>query len=116
MLGADKAVLTESEWTAHQGELAPFVAWQAARPSTALAALGDARVRELHAGTFRQDLSALVVHGTRHKRTRAGQNRPGGKDGILFRPRLGPGWCATLVNFLRVLWPAPRPFFQVGTL
>jgi hypothetical protein len=59
--GADKAALTESDWTTIKEKLAPFVAWQAARPSTALAALGDARVRELHAGTFRQDISALVV-------------------------------------------------------
>ena len=61
MLGADKAALTESDWTTIKQRLAPFATWQAARPSAALAALGDARVRELHAGTFRQDLSALVV-------------------------------------------------------
>jgi hypothetical protein len=61
MLGADKTALTESDWTTIKERLAPFAAWQAARPSAALAGLSDARVREFHAGTFRQELSALVV-------------------------------------------------------
>jgi hypothetical protein len=61
MLGPDKTALTESDWTTIKERLAPFVAWQATVPSAALAALTDARLRELHAGTLRQELGALVV-------------------------------------------------------
>jgi hypothetical protein len=61
MLGADRTALSESDWTTIKERLAPFAAWQAARPSAALAGLSDARVREFHAGTLRQELSALVV-------------------------------------------------------
>jgi hypothetical protein len=61
LLGVDKTALTESDWTTIKDRLAPFASWQAARPFVALAALSDVRVRELHAGNFRQDLNALVV-------------------------------------------------------
>ena len=61
ILGADKTALLESDWAVIKEKLAPFAAWQAKRPSAALAALSDARVRELATGPFRQDLSALVV-------------------------------------------------------
>ncbi|MGB8298768.1 MAG: hypothetical protein WCG85_25350 [Polyangia bacterium] len=61
MLGVDKTALIESDWTTIKDRLAPFVAWQAARPSDALAVLSDSRIRELHAGSFRRDLNALVV-------------------------------------------------------
>jgi hypothetical protein len=61
MLGADKTALIESDWTTIKDRLAPFAAWQAARPSAALSVLRDVRIRELHAGNFRQDLNALVV-------------------------------------------------------
>jgi len=49
MLGADKTALTESDWTTIKERLAPFAAWQAARPSAALAGL-VCQVREFHAG------------------------------------------------------------------
>ena len=61
ILGPDKTALVESDWAVIKEKLAAFVAWQAARPSAALAALSDARVRELAGGTFRRDVSALVA-------------------------------------------------------
>jgi hypothetical protein len=61
ILGADKTALSESEWSTVKERLAPFAAWQEARPCAALAALSDVRIRELDVGSFRQDLNALVV-------------------------------------------------------
>ena len=112
MLGADKAVLTESEWTAIKEKLAPFVAWQAARPSTALAALGDARVRELHAGTFRQDLSALVVMDAAQEDQSSQIDLV--EKMILFRRDL-VRLVRNFVNFSE-FYGQRRAIFQVGTL
>jgi hypothetical protein len=112
ILGADKAALTESDWSAIKERLAPFATWQAARPSAALAALGDARVRELHAGTFRQDLGALVVKDA------ALEDQSSQIDlvekMILFRRDLSR-LVRNFVNFSE-FYGQRRAIFQVGTL
>ena len=112
MLGADKTALTESDWTAIKERLAPFVAWQAARPSPALAALGDVRVRELNAGTFRQDLSALVVMDAAQE-DQSSQIELVEKM-ILFRRDL-VRLVRNFVNFSE-FYGQRRAIFQVGTL
>jgi hypothetical protein len=112
MLGPDKKTLTESDWTTIKERLAPFFAWQAARPSTELAVLGDARVRELHAGTLRQDLSALVVKDA------AIEDQSSQIDlvekMILFRRDL-VRLVRNFVNFSE-FYGQRRAIFQVGTL
>jgi hypothetical protein len=112
ILGTDKAVLTESDWSTIKERLAPFATWQAARPSAALAALGDARVRELHAGTFRQDLGALVVKDA------ALEDQSSQIDlvekMILFRRDL-VRLVRNFVNFSE-FYGQRRAVFQVGTL
>ena len=112
MMGADKTTLTESDWTTIKQNLASFFAWQAARPSAALAALGDARVRELHTGTFRQDLSALVVKDA------ALEDQSSQIDlvekMILFRRDL-VRLVRNFVNFSE-FYGQRRAIFQVGTL
>jgi hypothetical protein len=112
ILGADKAALTESDWSTIKERLAPFATWQAARPSAALAALGDARVRELHAGTFRQDLGALVVKDA------ALEDQSSQIDlvekMILFRRDLSR-LVRNFVNFSE-FYGQRRAIFQVGTL
>jgi len=58
--GADKATLTELEWASIKARLAPFVAWTAAKPELAVAALGDERVRALAKGDARQRIGELI--------------------------------------------------------
>ena len=112
MLGVDKAVLIESDWTTVKERLAPFFTWQAARPCAALAALGEARVRELHAGTLRQDLCALVVKDA------AAEDQSGQIDlvekMILFR-RDFVRLVRNFVNFSE-FYGQRRAIFQTGTL
>jgi hypothetical protein len=112
MLGADKTALTESDWITIKQRLAPFATWQAATPSAALAGLGDARVRELHAGTFRQDLGALVVKDA------ALEDQSSQIDlvekMILFRRDL-VRLVRNFVNFSE-FYGQRRAIFQVGTL
>ena len=107
ILGADKTALTESDWMAIKETLAPFLAWQAAVPSAALAGLTDARVRELHSGTFRQDLCALVVQDAALEDQSSQINLV--EKMLLFRRDSGPPG-AQLRELLRILWPAPRHF------
>jgi hypothetical protein len=52
--------LTESDWAALQARLAPFNAWQAAQKGAVVEKLGLTRVRELLAGSARQDIAALL--------------------------------------------------------
>ena len=112
MLSPDKTTLTESDWTSIKERLAPFFAWQAAVPSPALAALTDARVRELHAGTLRQELSALVVKDA------ALEDQSSQIDlvekMILFRRDL-VRLVRNFVNFSE-FYGQRRAVFQVGTL
>ena len=112
MLGTDKTALTESDWATIEERLEPFVAWQATVPSAALAALTDARLRELHAGTLRQELSALVV------RDAALEDQSSQIDlvqkMILFRRDL-VRLVRNFVNFSE-FYGQRRAIFQVGTL
>ena len=112
LLGADKAALNESDWATIKERLAPFVAWQATVPSAALAALTDARLRELHVGTLRQELSALVVKDA------ALEDKSSQIDlvekMILFRRDL-VRLVRNFVNFSE-FYGQRRAIFQVGTL
>jgi hypothetical protein len=64
MLGAGKTALAEADWTALKARMAPYLAWQAAKPSTTVATLPAARLRELLAGSLRQQLTELIVQDT----------------------------------------------------
>jgi hypothetical protein len=112
MLDPNKTALTESDWATIKERLAPFVAWQATVPSAALAALTDARLRELHAGTLRQELSALVVKDA------ALEDQSSQIDlvekMILFRRDL-VRLVRNFVNFSE-FYGQRRAIFQVGTL
>ena len=112
MLSPDKTALTESDWATIKERLAPFVAWQATVPSAALAALTDARLRELHAGTLRQELSALVVKDAALE-DQASQIDLVEKM-ILFRRDL-VRLVRNFVNFSE-FYGQRRAIFQVGTL
>jgi predicted secreted protein len=61
VLGAGKPGLSEADWTALKDRLAPYFAWQATKPATAVGALPAARLRELAAGDQRKQLTALIA-------------------------------------------------------
>jgi hypothetical protein len=61
LLGAGKSSLTEAEWTAIQAKLAPYAAWAAAKPATAVEPLGEVRLRELLAGPARARIADLIA-------------------------------------------------------
>jgi hypothetical protein len=57
-------MLLAAEWTALKQKMAPYLAWQAACPAPTLLPLGEARLRELHGSSARQDLAALIAKDT----------------------------------------------------
>ncbi len=56
----ERIELTEADWRSVCEKLAPFEAWQAAKPSAAVETLGLPRVREILAGDGRQTLTRLI--------------------------------------------------------
>ncbi|MCF7837640.1 MAG: hypothetical protein K9N49_03335 [Candidatus Marinimicrobia bacterium] len=56
-----RAELTETEWLALRQRLAPYAAWQAARPESPVARLGLDRLRALLAGNTRQAIDDLIA-------------------------------------------------------
>ena len=64
VLGEGKVALTESEWAALQKAMAPYFAWQATKPATAVATVAPERLRELLASSFPRDIADLIVKDT----------------------------------------------------
>lgn len=61
ILGVGKSVLSEADWSTIKERMAPYFGWQAAKPSTAVASLSPARLRELLAGDLRKQLADLIA-------------------------------------------------------
>jgi hypothetical protein len=61
LLGPGRASLTEVDWVALKGRLAPYQAWFATRPDLGVGALGDARVRELASGEAQKKVDDLIA-------------------------------------------------------
>jgi hypothetical protein len=61
LLGGGKTSLTEADWAALQAKLAPYAAWQAAKPGTGVEKLGVTRARELLAGDAKQRIAKLIA-------------------------------------------------------
>jgi hypothetical protein len=61
VLGASRTSLTQADWEAIQQRLAPFAAWQAARPATALEALAPDRVLTLARSDARARITDLIA-------------------------------------------------------
>ncbi len=61
ILGAGKTSLSEADWASLQARLAPYAAWQAAKPSTGVDKLGVARARQLVAGDTKQRVAKLIA-------------------------------------------------------
>lgn len=61
LLGPDKTALSPADWSALQGKLAAYAAWQADKPATKVDSLGPDRLRELIASGMQARLSALIA-------------------------------------------------------
>jgi hypothetical protein len=64
VLGESKATLTESEWAALEKAMAPYFAWQATKPASAVCTVAPERLRELQASSFPRDIADLIVKDT----------------------------------------------------
>lgn len=56
-----KTTLSESDWKQMLARLAPYEAWQKAKPVVAVEKLGIARLKEILAGTSQEELGALIA-------------------------------------------------------
>jgi len=64
VLGESKAELTASEWAALEKAMAPYFAWQATKPASAVCTVAPERLRELLASSFPRDIADLIVQDT----------------------------------------------------
>ena len=60
ILGLGKTSLAEAEWSVLLAKLAPYEAWQAAKPPTTVEKLGLARLREILAGPAKETIDAML--------------------------------------------------------
>lgn len=60
LLGPGRASLSEADWQALQAKLAPYEAWAASKPASAVEKLGLARVRTLLSANAKEKISALI--------------------------------------------------------
>jgi hypothetical protein len=111
-LGETKSTLSEADWKAIQDRFAPYWAWQAGKPTTDLANLPPARLRELVVGNLRATLTELIAND-------AAQSDESQKIGqvekmILFHRDL-VRLLRNFVNFSE-FYGKRQAIFQTGTL
>jgi hypothetical protein len=112
LLGGNKTALSEGDWNTLKNRMAPWQTWQTAKPDTAVATLPPARLREMLAGTLRQDITALVA-----------QDAAGGDQSQLVEQvekmiRVHRDLIRLLHNFVTFseFYRTRTSIFQVGTL
>ena len=112
ILGENKPALSESDWNTLKDRMAPYVAWQTAKPSTAISTLSSARLREMLAGTLRQDITALVAQDA------AGSDQNQLVEQVEKMIRVHRDLVRLLHNFVTFseFYRTRRAIFQVGTL
>ena len=109
----DTLELTEAGWAAVQARLAPFGAWQAAQAGAAAGKLGLARVRQLLAGSARQDIEALLA---RDKSFESAAGAIAGLEKLIRFVRDLHGLCINFVNFKNLYAGDAPAMFQAGVL
>ncbi len=112
ILGGNNAALSEGDWNTLKERMAPFVTWQAAKPTTAISTIAPARLREMLAGTLRQDLTALVAQDA------AGVDQNQQVEQVEKMIRVHRDLVRLLHNFVTFseFYRTRRSIFQVGTL
>jgi hypothetical protein len=109
----DRSELTETDWAALQGKLAPYETWKAAKAGGAVEKLGIARVRALLAGTARAKVNALIV---RDKALEAEAANVADVEKLLRYVRDLHLLCRNFVNFSDLYVAGGPAIFQCGTL
>jgi hypothetical protein len=118
ILGGNKTALSEGDWNTLKERMAPFVTWQAAKPTTAISTISTtstlphARLREMLTGTLRQDLTALVAQDA------AGVDQNQQVEQVEKMIRVHRDLVRLLHNFVTFseFYRTRRSIFQVGTL
>ncbi len=105
--------LTESGWAAVQARLAPFTAWQAAQPASAVGKLGQTRIRQLLTGSARADIEALLA---RDKSFEKKAGAVAGVEKLIRFVRDLQGLCINFVNFKNLYAGDSPAIFQAGVL
>lgn len=108
----DKAALTESEWESVSTKLAPFEAWSAAKPVTAVEKLGLARLRAILATEARATITELVA------RDRALEPEANSIISVDKLIRYNRDLYTLLTNFVSfsAFYSRKKAVFQTGTL
>jgi hypothetical protein len=109
----DTLELTEAGWAAVQARLAPFAAWQAAQAGAAAGKLGLARVRQLLAGSARQEINALLARDKSFERP---AGAIAGVEKLIRFVRDLHGLCINFVNFKNLYAGDAPAMFQAGVL
>jgi len=112
LLGGSKLALSEGDWNTIKDRMTGFVTWQAVKPDTAVATLSPARLREMLAGTLRQDITALVAQDA------AGSDQSQQVEQVEKMIRVHRDLVRLLHNFVTFseFYRTRRAIFQVGTL
>jgi hypothetical protein len=112
ILGEKKPTLSEGDWSTLKDRMAPFMTWQTAKPTTAIDTLAPARLRELLAGSMRQDLTALIAQDA----ASSDQNQQ--VEQVEKMIRVHRDLVRLLHNFVTFseFYRTRKAIFQVGTL
>ncbi len=112
VLGSNQSALGEAQWNELKSKLAPFEGWLAECPGGKLAALGQARVRELLVGPARRQIEELLAQDLAVKAE--SQQTDAVERMIRFRRDL----VRLLRNFVSFaeFYGQRRAIFQTGTL
>jgi hypothetical protein len=112
ILGDKMPTLSEGDWNTLKDRMAPFVTWLAAKPETAIATLAPARLREMLAGSMRQDLTALIAQDA------AGSDQNQQVEQVEKMIRVHRDLVRLLHNFVTFseFYRTRKAIFQVGTL
>ncbi|MFO0758787.1 MAG: hypothetical protein U0359_20010 [Byssovorax sp.] len=108
----EKTSLSEADWAALLGKLAPFEAWQASKPPTSVEKLGLARIRELRGGDVKAKIDALIADD---KALEPAANAIASVDKLV---RYNRDLYTLLNNFVsfREFYGRKKAVFQAGTL
>jgi hypothetical protein len=108
----EKTTLSEGDWNTLKDRMAPFVTWQAAKPTTAISTLAPTRLREMLAGSFRQDLTALIAQDA------ASSDQTQQVEQVEKMIRVHRDLVRLLHNFVTFseFYRTRKAIFQVGTL
>ncbi|HEY5284101.1 MAG TPA: hypothetical protein VIM14_15015, partial [Polyangia bacterium] len=112
ILREKKSALSEGDWNLLKDRLAAFVAWQTVKPTTSIATLAPARLRELLAGSMRQELTALIAQDA------VGVDQNQQVEQVEKMIRLHRDLVRLLHNFVTFseFYRTRTSIFQVGTL